>query len=172
MDTPESTAGETRIASEQSETGSASPCCDGLPPESRRRTQRVSRTRKAAERFAGRPRGIGDDKFDLCDSDILYAAVFVTLHHYETSGLEPGAERWQADTRWFRPQLVGDIRSTWLELLGRNSPPLFPFHDDYVVDCFVSLRKVNEEKKRACCAFFGLPIPLGWSRSCTMEESC
>lgn len=103
---------------------------------------------------------ISDDKFERSDPDNLFKAIFFVLVRYQRDGKEPGAERWQADTRWHRPQLVNDIRDEWIRIIGEEQ--ILPWHDDYILDCFVSLRKAEKSKKVATCEFYGIDVPAEW----------
>ena len=111
--------------------------------------------------------GVGDpghglSKFALADAAKLRHAMFNVLHHYESEGLEPGAEKWQSDTRKSRPILVEDIRREWCRWLGHDEP-FFPWHDDFILFSWVSMRKMNNAAKRQMCEFYGLKIPQEWS---------
>lgn len=102
----------------------------------------------------------GFDKFDLSDPENLFEAAFRTLVEYQASGKQPGAEAWQSDTRWKRPQLVAGIRSAWLSIIGQDV--LFPWHDDYVLYCWVGLRKLTKTEKCSLCKYFNLAVPGKW----------
>lgn len=103
---------------------------------------------------------LSEDKFDRANPENLFNAIFIVLARYQREGKEPGAERWQADTRWYRPKLVNDIRDEWVSLIG--SDHILPWHEDYIIDCFVSLRKAQKHIKVAVCEFYGLDVPADW----------
>ena len=107
-----------------------------------------------------KPKTSADDHFALSDADNLLQATFRVLHRYQMEDMKPGAEHWQADTRWKRPQLVADIRAAWLDIMGADC--LLPWHDDYLVYCWVGLRKCGNAHKRSLCEFFDLPVPEKW----------
>lgn len=102
----------------------------------------------------------GREKFNLADPDNLYKAVWAVLARYQEANLKPGAEHWQADTRYARPALVADIRAEWLTIIGADE--LFPWHDDFVVYAWVSLRKCNNAAKREACEALGITVPKKW----------
>lgn len=104
-----------------------------------------------------------EDKFERADPENLFEAVFLTLWSYEKQGKKPGAECWQADTRWKRPALIGDIRDAWLTIVGGDY--LFPWHDDFVVDCFVALRKCTNPVKAELCKYFNREVPGRWAQT-------
>lgn len=104
---------------------------------------------------------ISNDKKSRADADILWAAVFIVLTRYQRDGKEPGAEHWQADTRWKRPLLIEDIRTEWLSIIGGDY--LFPWSDDFVIDIFVSQRKATRAAKVAICEELGIEIPAKWA---------
>ena len=108
-----------------------------------------------------RPHTSANDKFDLTDPDNLFQAVFRVLVRYQADGLQPGAEHWQSDTRWKRPQLVADIRKAWLDVMGADV--LFPWHDDYVLYCWVAVRKLGNAEKRLLCEWFNVETPAKWA---------
>lgn len=103
----------------------------------------------------------GREKFLIADPDRLFAAVWAVLARYQENDLEPGAEHWQADTRYMRPRLVEDIRQEWLRIVGRAE--LFPWHDDFVVHVWVSSRKCSKAAKVDICQALGIQIPSKWS---------
>jgi hypothetical protein len=110
--------------------------------------------------MSGVPIEISPDKKDRADPNRLWTAAFLVLVHYQREGLEPGAEHWQADTRWKRPKLINDIRDKWIKQL--DAEHLFPWSDDFVVDVWVSLRKATKPIKVMLCQRLGLSIPDKW----------
>lgn len=102
-------------------------------------------------------------KFDFGSVEPLYDSIFRVLHRYQSENMEPGAEHWQADTRHMRPKLVNDIREEWQVAI--NQYALFPWHDDYVVSCWVAMRKATNSQKRELCKWYDLPIPHQWELS-------
>ena len=103
---------------------------------------------------------ISEDKKDRANPENLWTAAFVTLARYQREGKEPGAECWQADTRWKRPLLIEDIRKEWLSLVGGDY--LFPWSDDFVIDIWVSLRKAPKIAKVALCDELNIEVPSKW----------
>lgn len=104
---------------------------------------------------------VGQDKFDLSNPEPLFEAMFRTLVLYQETGKQPGAEHWQADTRFKRPELISDIRAEWLIAVGQDA--LMPWHDDYLIYCWVSLRKLNKPQKVALCEWYGIEVPRKWT---------
>jgi hypothetical protein len=103
---------------------------------------------------------ISEDKKDRANPENLWTAAFVVLARYQREGKEPGAECWQADTRWKRPILIEDIRAEWLSIVGGDY--LFPWSDDFVIDIWVSMRKAQKYAKAAFCEELGIEVPAKW----------
>ncbi len=103
--------------------------------------------------------------FELSDPEILREAVSKVFVKYQSDGLKPGAEHWHIDTRIKRPMLISDIRKKWLEIIGECDPLFswFPWHDDYVLCCFVSVRKLSQDQKLDLCYYYDLEVPAEWS---------
>lgn len=84
--------------------------------------------------------------------DYLVQAVMVVYDDYGSRGIEPGAEKWSNDSRFYRPQMVNDVVDVWKRIIDREE--MFPFHDDHVAQSWVSWRKCTSEMKSAVRAYF------------------
>ena len=91
------------------------------------------------------------------DVSLLLAAVAHTNAKYDEDGLEPGAEKWQADTRKYRAMMISDVMEYWA-ILARTDE-LFPWHDDYVAEIWVTFRKLLVRQKVEIWALCGVEIP-------------
>jgi hypothetical protein len=82
----------------------------------------------------------------------LREAVMLTYDEYNNRGIEPGAEKWSNDSRFWRPQMVNDVVDCWRRLIDRDE--MFPFHDDHVAQEWVSWRKLGREQKAEVREYF------------------
>ncbi len=105
--------------------------------------------------------GIGNEKFKNADPQPLRRAMFRVLVEWENSGKRPGAECWQSDTRHKRPELVDAIRRQWYREIGTDDL-IFPWHDDYVLFCWVGLRKLGRSEKQQMCDWLNIEVPESW----------
>ena len=105
--------------------------------------------------------GHGKACFDIADTSPLRVATFLVLRTWQENGWQPGAEKWQSDTRYWRPMLIDAIRKEWQQILGGDQA-VFPWHDDFVMLAWVATRKMNLQQKREMCEFYGADIPDEW----------
>jgi|WetSurMetagenome_2_1015567.scaffolds.fasta_scaffold38137_2 hypothetical protein len=95
-------------------------------------------------------------KLNKADPDILLNAVAVVQAKFEAENRKPGAEKWQADTRKYRPLLVAEIVAEWERISGCDE--VFPWHEDYVLDVWVSFRKMKDQQKQLMWEHFGVSV--------------
>jgi hypothetical protein len=91
------------------------------------------------------------------DPELLWLSVAIVIAEYYRQRLEPGSEKWQNDTRIWRPKLVSDIFSEWSN--HSKAHDLFPWHDDYVLQVWTAFRKLNREEKIKHWNYFDISIP-------------
>lgn len=84
-------------------------------------------------------------KLDKANPELLLESVAIVNARMEANRQFPGAERWQGDSRKYRPRLIAWICEEWERLAKCDE--VFPWHDDYVIEVFVSFRKLPKEKK-------------------------
>lgn len=96
-------------------------------------------------------------KANKAEPDLLLHAVAIQMARYEQERKQPGAEKWQSDTRRYRPTLVSDIMDEWARLAGTDE--VFPWHDDYVLEVWVSFRKMVKPLKVQWFEYYGIPVP-------------
>lgn len=100
--------------------------------------------------------------FAIGDTEPLRIATFRVLVAWHERDLQPGAEKWQSDTRKWRPILIDAIRHQWEVIVGKDQA-VFPWHDDFVMLGFVAVRKMSVPQKREMCRFCGISIPAVWN---------
>jgi hypothetical protein len=105
--------------------------------------------------------GHGKAAFAIGDTEPLRIATFRVLMAWHERGWQPGAEKWQSDTRKWRPMLIDAIRNEWEKLAGSDKS-VFPWHDDFVMLGFVALRKLPVPEKRRMCAYVGEKVIDAW----------
>jgi hypothetical protein len=96
-------------------------------------------------------------KLDKADPDALLQAVAVVNANYDRNGKKPGAEHWQNDTRRYRHEMIGDVFLEWSRIAGTDV--VFPWHDDYVAEVWVSFRKMALPQRILMWEFFGIEVP-------------
>lgn len=79
----------------------------------------------------------------------LCVAVAKVNRKFAENNDEPGAERWVSDSRKYTPMLVNAVIEQWRADTG--GMVVFPWHDDFVVRCWVAFRKMPSEQKAAYC---------------------
>ncbi len=94
----------------------------------------------------------------------LRRAMFRVLVEWENTGKRPGAECWQSDTRHKRPELVDAIRREWYREIGKEDL-IFPWHDDYVLSCWVDLQNLERSEKQQMCDWLNIEVPEAWKAS-------
>lgn len=94
------------------------------------------------------------------DPKLLWRSVAVVMARYYTNKLQPGAEKWQSDTRAWRPKLVAEIAAEWSR--HARTDVMFPWHDDYVMDVWVKFRKLTDPVKQAHWEHFCIELPPQW----------
>jgi hypothetical protein len=107
---------------------------------------------------------------DFADPQILKDAIFAVLADYVRKGKKPGAEHWQSDTRWKRPELCNDIRQAWMVVLN-NDKVLFPWHEDFVNFVWVKSRKMKAQEKVDRCMQLGIDVPDQWLRKAQGQDA-
>lgn len=97
---------------------------------------------------------------DKADPELLWRSVAVVMSRYYRQGLQPGAEKWQSDTRSWRPRLLNDIFTEWT--CHSLTDVCFPWYDDYVLEVWVRFRKLSKQMKREHWEHFGIELPAAW----------
>ena len=100
---------------------------------------------------------------DKADPELLWRSVAGVMASYYTHHLQPGAEKWQSDTRIWRPKLIGDITAEWSHHTGTDV--VFPWHDDYVLEVWVKFRKLTKDLKRDHWQHFHIVLPPQWTEA-------
>lgn len=103
------------------------------------------------------------DAMSKADPEILLHAISIVMSRYYSENMEPGAERWQSDTRRYRKDLIEDIFMQWSSLAGTDE--IFPWHDDFVAEMWVKFRKQDRCLKRKSWDYFGVRLPASFSES-------
>lgn len=111
-----------------------------------------------------------DKQINSANPEDLFRAVFVVLARYQREGLEPGAEKWQSDTRRYRPELVGDVLVEWSTAYGDDT--LFPWHEDFVASMWVAARKLSTREKCELCETYAIEIPKEWKQREEAGREC
>ena len=106
--------------------------------------------------------GCGRTAFEIGDTEPLRIATFRVLVAWHERDWQPGAEKWQSDTRKWRPVLIDAIRHEWERIVGKDQA-VFPWHDDFVMLGFVAIRKMSVTQKRDMCKYLEMQIPAVWS---------
>lgn len=88
------------------------------------------------------------------DAKALALAVAKTNLRFDKEGRQPGAERW-VDSRFHRPTMIAEVVDEWEQITGGANFG-FPWHDDFVVKCWVGFRKMAVPRKVAYCNANGL----------------
>lgn len=96
-------------------------------------------------------------KLDKADPEVLLQSIAIVNARYERDGMKPGAEHWQNDTRRYRRDMISDVFMEWSRIVG--SDVVFPWHDDYVAEVWVSFRKMQLGQRIAMWQFFAIEIP-------------
>ena len=137
--------------------------------------KKQSGTRSQSRSFNGSSResrqsNPSPERPDFADPQILREAVFAVLADYVKKGKKPGADYWQSDTRWKRPELCDDIRQAWMEVLGSDDA-LFPWHEDFVISEWVRSRKMNAQDKVDLCIELHIDVPNQWLRKAQGQDA-
>ncbi len=98
-------------------------------------------------------------KLDKADPMMLLRAIAIVQARYEGHEHQrrPGAECWIADTRRYRPAMIQDVFLEWATMAGTDV--IFPWHDDYVAEVWVTFRKQRLHAKREWWDYFSVTIP-------------
>lgn len=104
-----------------------------------------------------RPQCWSFPKIPKSDPDILLRSVALVYADWEVRDLQPGAEKWQNDTRVWRPILLEEIRNWWMKL--SHVDEVFPWSDDYTIEVWVSFRKQKIGEKVFWLNYYNIPIP-------------
>jgi len=137
MDTPHLPGMENTRDGGQSETGSASPSSAGLPKESKRQIVAP----------------LMGHYFDEADPINLCKSICIVFERKMLAGEKPNNDKKLHSTRKHRPALVAEIEDVWHGLTGVDpEEDLFPYHESYVIQKWLSFRKLNDCIKAAWIA--------------------
>lgn len=79
----------------------------------------------------------------------LDVALVTVYSQMSIDGEKPGAEKWTADSRVFRPRMIRRVFDAWQG--AASSRVIFPWHDDFVCQRWLDWRKTNNPRKVEFC---------------------
>ena len=85
--------------------------------------------------------------FPLMNKRAYIKALVDVFIEYENTGKQPGAEKWPGSDR-YRQVVLEDVQKRWAISTG-NDEWEFPFSRDFVMRCWVAVRKLSDEKWEA-----------------------